>query len=492
MPRAQLPRDCRTKIVATLGPASSDPDTIAALFEAGADVFRLNFSHGSHDDHRARHTTIRELERTSGRPIGILADLQGPKIRVGAIPGGPRDIAAGDRLTFALAPTGEAVPLPHPEVFAALAAGVVLLIDDGKLRLVVETADATTATARVETGGRLLDRKGVSIVGAVLPVSALTEKDRADLAFALSLGVDWVALSFVQRPEDVDEVRALVAGRARIMAKLEKPSAIEYLDAIVARADAVMVARGDLGVEMPAALVPTIQRRILRTARAAGKPAVVATQMLESMTEIPTPTRAEASDVATAVYEGADAVMLSAESASGKHPVVAVRTMDDIIAAVESDPGWRTALDAASPAPEPTIADTICHALQQAAAVLPVKALVTYTDSGATSLRTARVRPAAPIAALTPSPEVARQLALVWGTYPMITPPADGVRAMVAMACEAVGARGFASAGDIVAIAAGMPFGVPGSTNLLRIEEMPAEAPRVSRRRNAVLETEGA
>ena len=471
-----MPRDCRTKIVATIGPASTDAATIAALFDAGADVFRLNFSHGTHEDHRARHAIIRELERTSGRPIGILADLQGPKIRIGQVPGGPRPLAQGERVAFALEPTGDAIPLPHPEVFAALAPGVELLIDDGKLRLVVEAADATTATARVGAGGALLDRKGVSIVGAVLPVSALTEKDRTDLAFALELGVDWVALSFVQRPEDVDELRALTGGRARIMAKLEKPSAIDHLDAIVARADAVMVARGDLGVEMPAELVPILQRRILRAARAAGKPVVVATQMLESMTGTPTPTRAEASDVATAVYEGADAVMLSAESASGKHPVVAVRTMDDIIAAVEEDPSWRQALDAATPAPQPTIADTICHALQQAAAVLPVKALVTYTDSGATSLRTARVRPAAPIAALTPSPATARQLALVWGTFPIVTPPADGVRAMVALACTTLAERGFAGPGDIVAIAAGMPFGVAGSTNLLRIEQIPTDA----------------
>jgi len=481
-----MPRDCRTKIVATLGPASSDAATIAALLDAGADVFRLNFSHGTHEDHRARHAAVRDLERRIGRPIGILADLQGPKIRVGTIPGGPRTLAAAERVAFSLDGAEGTVPLPHPEVFAALAPGVVLLIDDGKLRLVVEEASATAATARVETGGPLLDRKGVSIVGAVLPVSALTDKDRTDLAFALSLGVDWIALSFVQRPEDIDEVRALAGAGARIMAKLEKPSAIDHLDAIVARADAVMVARGDLGVEMPAEVVPTIQRRILRAARAAGKPVVVATQMLESMTETPTPTRAEASDVATAVYEGADAVMLSAESASGKHPVAAVRTMDDIIAAVEADPSWRTALDAANPAPEATIADTICHALQQAAAVLPVKALVTYTDSGATSLRTARVRPAAPIAALTPSPEVARQLALVWGTFPIVTPPADGVRTMVALAREAVAARGFAGPGDIIAIAAGMPFGVPGSTNLLRIEQMPVETEQPNAGRETV------
>ena len=252
-----MPRDCRTKIVATIGPASSDAATIAALFDAGADVFRLNFSHGTHEDHRARHAIIRDLERTTGRPIGILADLQGPKIRIGQVPGGPRTVADGERVTFALDAAPGTVPLPHPEVFAALAPGVVLLIDDGKLRLVVEEATERTATARVETGGPLLDRKGVSLIGAVLPVSALTGKDRTDLAFALELGVDWVALSFVQRPEDIDEVRAVAGRRVRIMAKLEKPSAIDHLDAIVARADAVMVARGDLGVEMPAEVVPT-------------------------------------------------------------------------------------------------------------------------------------------------------------------------------------------------------------------------------------------
>lgn len=471
-----MPRDCRAKIVATIGPASSDAATIAALLEAGADVFRLNFSHGTHDDHRARYDIIRALEKSTGRPIGVLADLQGPKLRVSQIPGGPRDLVEGDRVRFALQADGETVPLPHPEVFAALSPGVELLIDDGKLRLVIEEASADAALARVEVGGRLLDRKGVSIVGAVLPVSALTDKDRVDLAFALELGADWIALSFVQRPEDIDEVRAMAGGRVRIMAKLEKPSAIDHLDAIMDRADAVMVARGDLGVEMPAELVPTIQRRILRAARAAGKPVVVATQMLESMTETPTPTRAEASDVATAVYGGADAVMLSAESASGKHPVAAVRTMHKIIAAVESDPTYRQALDAANPAPSATIADTICHALQQSAAVLPLKALVTYTHSGATSIRTARARPAAPILALTPDIAVARQLTLLWGTYPIVTAPAERVTGIVDMACAVAADSGAAQEGDIIAIAAGMPFGISGSTNLLRIEKILGKA----------------
>lgn len=468
-----MPTDCRTKIIATLGPASSDRATIAALFHAGVDVFRLNFSHGSHADHHARLTAIRDLEAQTGTPIGILADLQGPKLRVGVVEGGPRQLQAGEVVEFALKPTPGAVPLPHPEVFAALSRGVELLIDDGKLRLAVESAEAETALARVIVGGTLMDRKGVSIVGAVLPVSALTEKDRVDLDFALSIGVDWVALSFVQRPEDMDEVRAIVAGRARVMAKLEKPSAIEQLEAIIDRSDAVMVARGDLGVELPAARVPIVQRRILRAARAAGKPVVVATQMLESMIQTPTPTRAEASDVATAVYDGADAVMLSAESASGKYPVEAVLMMDDIIAEVESDPGYRAGLDAARPLPQPTIADTICHALQQAAAVLPLRALVTYTDSGATSMRTARGRPAAPIVALTPSIAVARQLALLWGTYPVVTATASDVTGIVELACTSVAHRGIAGAGDVIAIAAGMPFGVPGTTNLLRIERMP-------------------
>ncbi len=468
-----MPTDCRTKIIATLGPASSDAKTIAALFHAGADVFRLNFSHGSHDDHHARLKIIRALEAETGKPIGILADLQGPKLRVGALEGGQRLLQVGDSVTFTLDPVQGAVPLPHPEVFAALSPGVELLIDDGKMRLVVERVAEGRAEARVVIGGKLTDRKGVSVVGAVLPLSALTPKDRLDLDFALGIGVDWVALSFVQRPEDMDEIRALVAGRARVMAKLEKPSAIDQLEAIIAASDAVMVARGDLGVEMPAARVPTVQRRILRAARAAGKPVVVATQMLESMIQSPTPTRAETSDVATAVYDGADAVMLSAESASGDHPCAAVLMMDSIIAEVESDPSYRIGIDAARPMPEPTIADTICHALQQAAAVLPLRALVTYTDSGATSLRSARVRPAAPILALTPNSRVARQLTLLWGTYPVVSEEEHDVNCIVSLACRAVVGRGIAQAGDTIAIAAGMPFGVAGTTNLIRIERIP-------------------
>ena len=328
---------------------------------------------------------MRAIEHETGRPIAVLADLQGPKLRVGRLADGPIALEEGERVRFDLDPepgTRDRIPLPHPEVFAALAPGVHLLIDDGKMRLEVEEATEGSAVARVLIGGPLSERKGVSVVGAVLPVSAITEKDRRDLAFALELGADWIALSFVQRPEDLDELRALAGRPVAVMTKLEKPSAVEQLEAIVARSDAVMVARGDLGVEMPPQKVPTIQRQVLRACRKAGKPVIVATQMLESMIEAPTPTRAEASDVATAVYDGADAVMLSAESAAGRYPVEAVRMMSEIIAEVERDPHYRTATDAAHPEPEATVSDVICDALRRSAAILPVSALVTYTVSG--------------------------------------------------------------------------------------------------------------
>src|SRR3954466_4300497 len=335
-------RQRSAKIVATLGPSSSSPEAIRKLFEAGADVFRLNFSHGTHDDHKERYRIIRALEQETGRPVGVLADLQGPKLRVGTFATGRVELAT--EASFSLDLDTQAlgdetrVSLPHPEVFEALSPGVELLLDDGKIRLSVETSGPNSAQTRVVTGGPLSDRKGVSVVGAVLPLSALTEKDRRDLAFALDLGADWIALSFVQRPEDLDEVREIVRGRAGVMAKLEKPSAIERLEEIVDRSDAIMVARGDLGVEMLPEKVPPIQRRILRVCRSAGKPVVVATQMLESMIQTPTPTRAEASDVASAVYHGGDAVMLSAESASGQYPAEAVTMMDRIITEVERNP----------------------------------------------------------------------------------------------------------------------------------------------------------
>ncbi|HSW20162.1 MAG TPA: pyruvate kinase, partial [Ramlibacter sp.] len=342
-------RNRNAKIVATLGPASSDRDTIRKLFLAGADVFRLNFSHGDAQGHRQRLDILRGLESEFGRPIGILADLQGPKLRIGRFETGTVTLEAGAAFRFDLegGPGDEhRVSLPHPEIFAALRGGDELLLDDGKLRLRIEQCSPAHAQARVLVGGVLSDRKGVNVPGAVLPISALTEKDRKDLAFALELGVDWVALSFVQRPEDVAEARELIGSRAAIVVKLEKPAALEHLEGILALADAAMVARGDLGVELPAEQVPAIQKRIVRACRRLGKPVIVATQMLESMIVSPVPTRAEASDVATAIYDGADAVMLSAESAAGAYPCEAVTMMDRIIGQVERDPFYRQAIDA--------------------------------------------------------------------------------------------------------------------------------------------------
>ena len=465
-------RHRKAKIVATLGPASSDEDTIRSLFEAGADVFRFNFSHGAHKDHQARYDIVRRIEQQTGRPIAVLADLQGPKLRIGTFADGPVKLAAGATFRFDLddKPGDQnRVGMPHPEIFQALKPGVQLLLDDGKVRLVVETCGPTHAVTRVVVPGALSNRKGVSVVGAVLPLSALTEKDRRDLDFALNMGADWVALSFVQRPEDVKEMRELVAGRANVMAKLEKPSVIDCLAEIVELSDGIMVARGDLGVEMPPETVPVIQRRILRACRKAGKPVIVATQMLESMIVTPTPTRAEASDVATAIYDGSDAVMLSAESASGQFPLEAVRFMDRIIAEVEQDPHYRQTIDAAHPDAEPTLSDAICCALRRAGSLLKIAVAVTYTSSGHTSLRAARERPASPILSLSPSRTVARRMSLVWGVHSIITHELHDLADVAANAGRIALDEGFAKRGEVIAITAGIPFGVTGNTNLMQL-----------------------
>ena len=380
-----MKRERSARILATLGPASATRERILALAQAGADVFRLNFSHGSHADHAERLKQIREVEHEIGRPIGVLMDLQGPKLRVGRFAEGKVMLAPGARFRLDLDPAaGDATRanLPHPEIFAALEAGTELLLDDGKLRLRVDAFGPDFADTTVLVGGALSDRKGVNVPGVVLPISPLTAKDRADLDFGLSLGVDWVALSFVQRPEDLREAREIIGDRAWIMAKLEKPAAIDALEPIVALADGVMVARGDLGVELPPQQVPVLQRRIVRAARAAGKPVVVATQMLESMITAPVPTRAEASDIATAIYDGADAVMLSAESASGQYPVEAVSIMHRIICEVEQDPAWRTGLEASHTPAEANTPDAICCALRRVAGLLEPAATVAYTTSG--------------------------------------------------------------------------------------------------------------
>ncbi|CAJ95752.1 pyruvate kinase [Cupriavidus necator] len=464
------------KIVATLGPASSTPELIDALFEAGADVFRLNFSHGTHEDHRQRFEAIRAVERKRGRPIGVLLDLQGPKLRIGTFADGPVQLAAGAgfRLDLDSAAPGSAsrVCLPHPEIFAALSEGVELLLDDGKIRLRVEQCGAGFAETTVVNGGTLSDRKGVNVPDAVLPLSAMTEKDRRDLDFGLALGADWIALSFVQRPEDIREIKAIVNGRAGIVAKLEKPAAIQSLDLIVAEADAIMVARGDLGVEMPAEQVPSLQKQIVRACRKAGKPVIVATQMLESMIAAPVPTRAEASDVATAIYDGADAVMLSAESASGRYPVEAVRMMNSIISRTESDPLYRDAIEASHTPPRADAADAIGYAVRHIVGLLRVPATVAYTSSGYSALRMARERPQVPILGMTPRMATARRLTLTWGVHAVLCHEVLDVPEMTDLASRTVLAEGFGEAGQSVVISAGLPFLVAGTTNLLRIAQI--------------------
>lgn len=469
-------RNRNAKIVATLGPASADRETIQALFEAGADVFRLNFSHGTHADHKERLDTIRSIERHAGRPIGVLLDLQGPKLRLGTFANGPILLVEGAsfRLDLERDKPGDQTraPMPHPEIFNALEVGTDLLVDDGRVRLRVESFGPDFAETRVIAGGAVSDRKGVNVPGVVLPMSALTEKDRADLDYGLTLGIDWVALSFVQRPEDIVEIKAIVKGRARIVAKLEKPAAINSLDAIVAESDAVMVARGDLGVEMPPEQVPAIQKRIVRACRQAGKPVIVATQMLESMVTAPVPTRAEASDVATAIYDGADAVMLSAESASGRYPVEAVCMMNSIIAQTEADPHYRDAMKSSQTTHMPVPSDAIGVAVRGVADLLNVVAVVAYTASGYSAFRMARERPQAPIIGMTPRRAVARQLALTWGVYPVLCHDVQDVLEMSEWACETAKKEGLGQSGDTIVISAGVPLNTSGTTNLMRIAQI--------------------
>ena len=470
-------RNRNAKIVATLGPASSSEEVIRKLFVAGVDMFRLNFSHGTHAEHKERFDTVRRIGREFNRPIGILGDLQGPKLRVGKFAPGGITLVPGATFRLDLNPTeGDAnrVNLPHPEIFAALVHGATLLLDDGKLELRVEEFGRDFALTRVVVGGRLTDRKGVNVPSLLLPISPLTEKDRQDLQYALELGVDWIALSFVQRPEDIFEARAIIGDEALVMTKLEKPAAIDRLDEIVRASDSVMVARGDLGVELPPERVPILQRAIIRACRREGKPVIVATQMLESMTASPVPTRAEASDVANAVFQGADAVMLSAESAAGKYPVEAVTMMDRIIGQVEADPHYRALLEADHEQARSTVADAVCAALRQTAHIVSAKATITYTSSGASAFRAARERPEAPILSLTPSARTAGQLSVVWGVHSLLTIEAPDVVTMTDMACRAALQEGFAATGDYVVIAAGVPFGHSGTTNLLRIAKVGA------------------
>ena len=465
-------RNRRTKLIATLGPASQEDAVVRKLFEAGADVFRINMSHSSHAVLNERVTQLRRIEGEVGRPIGILADLQGPKLRVGTFANPPVMLEKGQSFVLDSNPApGDAnrVHLPHPEILAALAPGHRVLIDDGKLLFVVTEAAPDRAVIRVEVAGPISNKKGVSLPDTLLPSSALTDKDRADLVAALEAGVDWIALSFVQRPEDVAEVRKIARGRALVMSKLEKPQAIERLEDIMELSDALMVARGDLGVEMPLEVVPGLQKRITRMARKLGKPVVIATQMLESMITAPTPTRAEVSDVATAVFEGADAVMLSAESAAGKYPVEAVETMSRIAEAVEKDPNFTVILAGQRTPPESTGADAIASAARSVAETLDLKAIVAWTASGATALRIARERPYPPILTLTTSVQTARRLSLVWGVHAVVGDDPKDVDDMARLGARIAREQEFANPGQRVILVAGVPFGTPGATNMLRI-----------------------
>ena len=465
-------RQRRAKIVATLGPASSDPQMIERLFVAGVDVFRINMSHTSQDRMRELVATIRGIERERDRPIGVLIDLQGPKLRLGTFAGGAATVKAGDTFVLDSDPApGDAtrVYLPHPEIFAAAAPDHALLIDDGKVRLTITASQPQRMVTRVEVGGRLSDRKGVSLPDSTIPFSALTPKDISDLEAALNIGIDWVALSFIQRPEDIAEAKKITRGRAAVMAKIEKPQAVNRLAEIMDLADALMVARGDLGVEMPLEKVPGVQKQMTRLGRVTGKPVVVATQMLESMINSPVPTRAEVSDVATAIFEGADAVMLSAESAAGKYPVEAVATMNRIAEEVEGEAVYRSIIDAQRARPEATGADAIADAAREIADTLDLAAVVCWTSSGSTALRVARERPRPPIVAVSPNIATGRRLAVVWGVHCVVTEDARDQDDMVDRACRIAFKEGFAKAGQRIITVAGVPFGTPGATNMLRI-----------------------
>jgi pyruvate kinase len=469
----------RTKIVATLGPASSERAMIASLFEAGVDVFRINMSHTSHDAMRKLHASIRAVEKEAGRPIGILADLQGPKLRVGTFQSDFAMLKKG--ATFVLdsdqSPGDEnRVYLPHPEILAALEPGHTLLLDDGKVRLTAVETSPKRAVTRVEVGGKLSARKGVSLPDTTIGSSALTAKDRTDLDACLDAGVDWVALSFIQRPEDIAEAKKITRGRAAVMSKIEKPQAVARLSEIMDFTDALMVARGDLGVEMPLEKVPGIQKHMTRAARRAGKPVVVATQMLESMIANPVPTRAEVSDVATAIFEGADAVMLSAESAAGQYPVEAVTTMNRLAEEVETDPIYRSIIHAQRAEPEATGADAIADAARQIAETLDLPAIVCWTSSGSTALRVARERPNSPIVAISPNISTGRRLAVAWGVHCIVAEDAHDLDDMVNRASRLAFRDGFVRAGQRIIIVAGVPLGTPGATNMVRVAFVGADA----------------
>ncbi len=464
----------RTKIIATLGPASSTAEQITNLIRAGANLFRLNFSHGEHDDHRALYDIIRSCADTLSVNIGIIADLQGPKLRIGSFADGSIDLNIGQTLRFDLntAPgDNNRVSLPHPEILSVLDIDKHIFLDDGKVRARITAKGDDFVEAEIEAGSRLSNRKGVNIPDTVIPLDALTDKDKTDLAFALDLGVDWIAQSFVQTAQDVQQAHDLIAGRAALMVKLEKPSALNHLDEIVDLADGVMIARGDLGVEIPPESVPSAQKHIIRHVRNAGKPVVVATQMLESMIESPRPTRAEASDVATAVYDGTDAVMLSAETATGQYPTRAVEIMDRICRTSENDDLYEQLVELYNPDTLANPSDAITSAAHMVADDINAAFIATYTTSGSTALRMARQRPRMPILCLTPDQSVARRMSVSYGVKALYEPETSehDFTGPARYAARLAKESNIAVDGDKFVMTAGVPFAVAGSTNLLRI-----------------------
>lgn len=468
-------RKHNTKLVVTLGPSSSTYEMVRALRVEGASVFRLNMSHGNHDDIAAIHKIIRSVERDLGEPICILADLQGPKLRCGTFRDGSAVLERGRSFRFDLDPAeGDEtrVQLPHPEILSALRPDATVLVNDGLLRLRVTECDVDFATCVVEVGGRISNRKGVNVPDVVLPVAALSKKDRRDLKFACQLGVDWLALSFVQRAADVEEARRLAGDQALVLSKIEKPAAVDAFDEILAVSDGIMVARGDLGVELPVQRVPAIQKELVRKCRSVGKPVIVATQMLESMTTSAVPTRAEVSDVAAAIYDGADAVMLSAESAVGEYPREAVRTMSAVACETEQDAGYRAGIEASRVPCRSTISEAITAAAREIAETTELKAICCYTQSGLTAQLAAREKPRVPIIAITPFEATARRLSLVWGLTCVQIAQADRFKTAVKSALEAARDRGLIDADDKIAITAGVPLNARGSTNILRVASM--------------------
>ena len=470
------PRGRKVKILATTGPASRDASVLRSLFRAGADAFRVNMSHGEHAQHAATIRTIRALEKEFHRPIAVFCDLQGPKLRVGTFEGGEAVIRHSGHFTLDRKdePGDETrVFLPHPELFGLLEKGQRLLINDGKIRLRVIRATDDEILCSAEVGGVISDRKGVNVPDAEIPIPALTAKDRKDLAFAVEQGADWIGLSFVQRPEDLAEARRLMGGfgaqSPALCAKIEKPMAVRRLDEIIELSDGIMVARGDLGVELDPEDVPPLQKQIVGKTRTAGKPVIVATQMLESMIESPSPTRAEVSDVANAVYDGADAIMLSAETAAGDWPEEAVTIMHRIATKVENDPEYLARVRFLDTPPDPTTADALSHACMTIADTVKIGAVTVFTGSGSTARRVARERPSVPMLVLTPSMRTARRLALLWGAHAVATKDIGSFEEMIAKGKRMALRHGFGQAGSKLIALAGVPFGTPGSTNLLHV-----------------------